>query len=302
MKTNNSVLFCLLVLFFLSTSANKANGSEPRGGIDWIGGFISGTGFGTAAPSGNRTMDRIQAMRAAEIGAYRALSETINGVRIDTEKTMHDVMADSLTKSRVEGLIRGAEKVSSELTWEGDTPQAMVELRVCINSNAPQCKSQQSITSVLSEKEIMSGATLEEFQAHSSMAPFFELPLPTATHNPQKPVTGLVLQLSQRGNYERSLFPVVVTLGEENIPLRVYSAKRVKPDVIRTFGVVRYTDSVESAIKDERIGENPVVVKVAFVEKNCIYFIDKFNAKLIEESTRYGNDYLSDAKVIIAEK
>ena len=117
-----------------------------------------------------------------------------------------------------------------------------------------------------------------------------------------RPVTGLILRLSPLVAFERSIFPVIVTIGEEGKKLCVYSAKTVKPEVIRTFGVVRYADTVEDALKDSRLGNNAMVIEGSSVMRDNNFVIGTEGARLIRESTRYGNDFLADAKVAIAGK
>ena len=277
---------------------------KQKDAVDWVAGSVTGTGYGTAEPSGNRTLDRIQAIRSAEISAYRALSEVINGVRIDSEKTMQDVMKDSVTKSRVEGLIRGAEKVSVDVKWEGEIPMATVVMKVCLNSNSRKCISEQSVvTALLNEDSPKAYAPkIDDFQPNISGTSVPKQGPPSTAYDSTRPVTGLILQLSPLVTFERSIFPVIVTIGEEGKKLCVYSAKNVKPEVIRTFGVIRYADTVEDALKDSRLGNNAMVIDVSSVTRENQFVIGTEGARLIRESTRYGNDYLADAKVVIAGK
>lgn len=277
---------------------------KHKGAVDWVAGSITGTGYGTAEPSGNRTLDRIQAIRAAEISAYRALSEVINGVRIDSKKTIQDVMKDSVTKSNVEGLIRGAEKVSIDVKWEGEIPLATVVMKVCLNMDSRKCISEQSVMTALLNENSPKAYTpnIDDFQPSISETSVKKKGAPWIVYDSTRPVTGVILQLSPLVAFERSIFPVIVTIGEEGKILCVYSAKNVKPDIIRTFGVVRYADTVEDALKDSRLGNNAMVIDVSSVTGENHFVIGTEGARLIRESTRYGNDYLADAKVVIAGK
>ena len=47
--------------------------------------------------------------------------------------------------------------------------------------------------------------------------------------------------------FSGQILPVVITIDDANKPFTVYSVKTVDPQTIRTYGVVRYTDSVEQA-------------------------------------------------------
>ncbi len=76
--------------------------------------------------------------------------------------------------------------------------------------------------------------------------------------------------------------------------------KSVKPPVIRSYGVVRYADDREQAKKNTYVGDNTVVVPVTDVTKENMIVIGPDAARVIRETTMHGNDYLSDAKVIVS--
>ena len=188
---------------------SSAAAEKQKGAVDWVAGSISGTGYGTANPSGNRTLDRIQAIRSAEIYAYRALSEVINGVRIDSEKTMQDVMKDSVTKSNVEGLIRGAEKVRVDVKWDGEIPMATVVIKVCLNSNSRKCISEQSVmTAILNENGPKAYAPkIDDFQPNISGTSVRKQGPPSIVYDSSRPVTGLIFQLSPLVVFEDQTSP-----------------------------------------------------------------------------------------------
>ncbi len=119
------------------------------------------------------------------------------------------------------------------------------------------------------------------------------------TYDPAKPVTGVVFDLEGRF-FERELLPVVITMAEDKSNLTVYSIKNVKPKVIRTYGVVRYADTLDLAKKNPYIGDNALVIPVEAVTKENMIVIGFEGARILKETTRHGNDYLSEAKVIVS--
>jgi hypothetical protein len=76
----------------------------------------------------------------------------------------------------------------------------------------------------------------------------------------------------------------------------------VAPQVIRTYGIVRYADSVEQARQNAHLGNNVIVVPVSGITKEDMIIIEFNAARIIRETTSHGNDYLGQAKVIIAAK
>jgi hypothetical protein len=298
----------LAAFVFLSGPVTSLGGAIelPQGKVNWEGGYVQGVGTGTARVSGNKAKDRMMAIRAAEVLAQRALAETIHGIRVDGSTTMRDAMRDYVVSSQVQGVIRGAQKVREEVIWDGDVPMATVELRICLVADAPQCRSASSLVNALpleSRKEpVFVPAVYFEDVTDAGKPegkPKETQKTGTVSYDSSRPVTGLVLELGGLC-HEKELFPVVVTRLEEGNLQTVFSARNVKPDVVRTHGVARYADSVDQALKDTRLGDNPMVVGVSEVTKENMLLVRVEGARAIRESARYGNDYLGEAKVVIA--
>lgn len=304
-----SIAVTLIVIGFIGFPADSMPGAAdpPQGKIDWNGGYIRGVGTGTARQSGNRVKDRMMAIRAAEVLAQRALAETINGIRVDGATTMGDAMKEVAVESRVQGVIRGARKVREEVEWDGNVPMATVELRICLVANAPQCRSAGSLVGALSVESRKEPAFVPAVLYEDAPDP--ERPDDetggkpkggTVSYDSSRPVTGLILRLGGGLRHEKELFPVVVTRAEDGTLRTVFSARSVKPDVVRTYGVARYANSVDLAMKDTRLGDNPLIVAVSEVTGENMLLVKVEGARAIRETTRYGNDYLGDAKVVIA--
>ena len=84
--------------------------------------------------------------------------------------------------------------------------------------------------------------------------------------------------------------------------LQFIPSRSVEPQIIRTYGVVRYADSVEQAKQNPHLGNNVMIVPVSGVTKENMIVIGFDVARIIRETTSHGNDYLKNAKVIIAAK
>ena len=297
-------LAALVSFLVFGTAAIPGNLPAPEGSVDWVGGHIEGVGHGTAQPSGNRPTDRLKAIRAAEVLAQRALAETIHGVRVDGETSMGDAVKRYVLESRVQGLVRGARKVEEKVTWDGDIPFATVMLRVCLAEGGKECRGVSSLVGILPAAERKEPAYVPavEFGDGPPGGNGGEKAAPgdgKLSYDSSRQVTGLVLDLRSTGHV-RELFPVLATIGEKGALETVFSAKRVRPEVIRTHGVARYADSVSQARGNPLVGDNPLVVAVAEVTQENLLVIRKEAARVIRETTRYGNDYLANAKVIIA--
>ena len=277
------------------------------------GGYVTGIGYGTADPGGHKIQDRLNAMRAAEVGAQWALVEIIKGVRIDSQTSVENmIVKEDIIRSRVQGMIKGAHIVKRNIEWQDNVPLATVEMRICFSSSTGDCKSSQSLMAALnletknvppyvppqitySPESVPSGT--KDFP----LKPPQESALPKAKpplYDSSRQVTGVVFHLEGR-SFERELLPVIVTEKENKELATVYSVKAVNPSVIRTYGVVRYADSIDQAKKIAYLGDNIMVVPVVNVTKDNMIVISTEAARAIRETIRYDNNYLSNAKVAI---
>ncbi len=303
--TRRIIFFAGIIVVALSVClAHNLSAQEMKSGeINWVNGYISAVGNGTADPSGNKVKDRLKSLRAAELVAQRTLLETLKGVRIDSTTTVENLMLkEDIINSRVEGVIRGAQIVKREVKWEENVPLATVEMRVCLSMNVGGCSMDSSLITALnighrSEPRYVPGDRLTPQTI--PIAPPPTPPPKSIKYDSSKPVTGVIFTLEGRP-FERQLLPVIITVTGENKRITVYSVKNVTPKVIRSFGVVRYADNEDQAKKNPYIGENVVVIPVDDVTKENMIVIGPDGVRAIRETTMHGNNYLSDAKVVIS--
>lgn len=312
MRHHNLINFILTCAVIVATAVSTLAADDfGKGAINWTDGYIDAVGYGTAQPTGHKGKDRINARRVAEVVAQRTLLETIKGVRIDSMTTVENSMlSEDVIKSRVEGIIKGAQTIEEKIEWEGNSPVFMVRMRICLNGGLIECKGNSLVSALNLEKRedppfvpktrlnrIVPGdqhrlpakpSSDTEVQSGSGRSYARDL---------TKPVTGMVLTLEGR-YFERSLLPVVVTKMNDEM-VTVYSAKIVKPSVIRTFGAVRYAETVDNAVKISHLGGNVLVVPVADITKDNLIIISAQDAATIKETLAHGNNYLGDAKVVI---
>lgn len=300
MKYKLLVAFIFLIFFNLTFTTATIAQEKTEGKVNWVDGYIKAVGVGTATPSGNRVKDELKAVRAATILGQRALLETVKGVKIDSQKKIENKMAqEGAVNTRIEGTIQGAEIVRQNVRWEGERPVATVELRICL-AGFGACKSENSIMNVLALDQ-----TSEQSDAPSRRLADLELKQKNIPQEPKdvvydssRPVTGIIFNL-QGIFFERVILPVIITIGDDKAPLTVYSVKTVDPQVVRTYGTTRYFDSVDQAIQNRYLGDNVIIVPVSDVTKENMIVIGYHIARIIRETTRYGNDYLRSAKVFI---
>ncbi|MCX8110310.1 MAG: hypothetical protein N3D15_03555 [Syntrophorhabdaceae bacterium] len=308
MRYKLSMMFVFISVVFFFVSPNAFSQEIKPGTINWDEGYISAIGTGTATPSGNRVKDQMAAMRVAEVMAQRSLLEAVKDVRIDSNtKVVNMILKEDVINSRIEGTIRGAQVVKRDLRWENDVPIATVEMKICMSNNVGGCNTGKSLISALdiNHKNEPNVAPPDRFIIISETPggmPKTDVGVAKPKgimYDSSRPVTGVIFDLEGRF-FEKQLLPVVITTGEGNKQFTVYSVKTVNPKIIRTYGVVRYADSLEKAKKIDYIGNNPLIVPVSDVTKDYVIVISQEGARLIRETTMHGNNYLGDAKVVIS--
>ena len=294
----------LMAIFYISTLCQQAIAQGKRDGqVNWAEGYITAVGEGTATPSGNKAKDQLRAVRAATILAQRALLETVKELKIDSQtKVQNKMVQEDVINTRIEGTIQGAEIVKQNVRWEGEAPIAKVEMRICLGGFGV-CKSEKSIVNALGLDQKDEPALVPQ-QRLNDIVLKQETVIPKTQdiiYDKSKPVTGIIFNL-QGLFFERVILPVVITIGDENKTFTVYSVKSVEPQIIRTHGVVRYADSIEQAKQNPHLGDNTMIVPATGVTKENMIIIGIDAARLIRETTSYGNDYLKNAKVAITAK
>ena len=295
--TLSATVICFLGIFVQTTNTQE----KKSGQINWVEGYISARGEGTATPSGNRMKDQLRAVRAATILAQRALLEITKDLRINSEtKVENRMVKDDVINSRIEGTIRGSEIVKQDVRWEGETPIATVEVRICL-SGLGGCKSEKSIISALDldQKSEQTNAPSQRLNDIVINQETVAQKVQDVIYDSSRPVTGIIFNLKGL-SFERVILPVMITIGDGNKLFTVYSVKSVEPRVIRTYGVVRYADSVEQARQNPHLGDNVIIVPVSGITKENMIMIELDVARVIRETISHGNDYLKAAKVMIA--
>jgi hypothetical protein len=293
-------LACLVALFL--APADLAAQDSGTGEINWVKGYVSAVGHG-AAVRGSLAQARPLARRAAVSDAQRNLLELMKGVKIDSTTTVENfVVSSDLIRSHVDGVVKGAHVVRGSEKYEPQPDGSLLvtlEMRICITGNCGASRS--SLVQALGVDRLKPPAYVPPPAPPLPPAPPAATPPPkTYSCDLTKPVTGLVINLEGLP-FERVLLPVVIVEDKESGLLTIYSAKNVKPAVVRTFGVVRYADTVDQALKaNPQIGSNVLVLPASSITKENMVVLRTADRRTIFETTCHGNDYLAEAKVVIA--
>lgn len=297
--------YCTTVLVLIFFFVLPSHAQEITAGkIDWIKGYIIGYGHGTADPGMNKAMAQLSAFEVAKIDAMKNLLEVVRGVRIDAQTRVEDFMVkESVINAQVSGVIMGARIIKTETKWIEGVPLTTVGMRLCMSAEGEGCSPVNSLTGALDLTKLNESDRIPSADYAGSVfgsgnqekAPPDEI---YYKYDSTKSVTGVIFSL-QGLRYQREILPVVAVKKDDKV-LHVYSVKLVKPKIVRTYGIVRYADTLDHAGKIEKIGDNVLIVPVQAISENKTLVINSIGARLIYDTTRQGNDYLSKAKVVIS--
>ncbi|MEN6374122.1 MAG: hypothetical protein ABFD75_04970 [Smithella sp.] len=297
------LISCILAIIILVCLCSEvvSQDAAQNNAVNWVDGYVSAVGEATATPSGNKIKDEMRAVRAATILGQRALLETLKGVRIDSHTKVENlILQNDSVNADVSGMIQSARIAGQSVRWRGEMPVAKVELRICLGGYGV-CAAEKSIVNVLGlgHKNEQSGTPDRRLDDFSIKREKITSGSKDITYDLTMPVTGIVFNL-QGINYERVILPVIITTDNENKFYTVYSVKSVEPRVIRTYGVVRYANTVDQARRNPYLGGNVLVVPVYDVTKDNMIIVEPHIAKIIQETTCHGNNYFKDAKIVIS--
>lgn len=260
-------LLCLLAPFVLFAQYVE---QAPGGGmVDWTNLVIREVGIGAPNPNLPIAAQRAGAIEAAKRVALRNLLERVKGVNVNSEVTVENAMVSSdVIRTRVEGTVRNFKVVDVRYKSDG---------------------------SVEVEVEVPLSGFYEVFLPEQTVAPGAALPEGGQLPSINTVYTGLIVDARGLGVHP-ALAPKI--LDEEG--REVYGTGEITREYALEYGVVGYEKDLNRARANERVKNNPLVVKAIGVQgKNKTdVVISKRNADLIRAAARNMN-FLQQCKVMI---
>lgn len=244
-------LLMAIILFAVSGKADAA----PNWNTNTI--QVTGTGVGDPARSVSPAHLSMQARRAAMADAYRQLAEIVNGVQVDAETTVEQMMLTSdVVRTRISAVIRGA-VVISEGELSGGGYSVTMELPLFGGQGG------------LAETVIERPTYIEPFPAP---APDYQPPTrPSYGGN----YTGLIVDCRGLGTLNPVMSPVIKKVGGQ----KIYGHKNLDYDRIIREGMATYAQDMSQA---GRAGSNPLIVHaVALDDLNANPVLSAEDADLV---------------------
>lgn len=226
---------------------------QQKATIDWTKGAesdIVAVGVGYPPENvGNR--GNVLARRAAIVDAYRLLAETIQGVQVDSETTVENLVLQSdVVKARVAALVKGARVIEEGANEDGSY---FVKVRVPMfgvgksvaNTVLPEVTKDIVPVPVPKVDETKTHLTKEEVKEVKSVT-----------------YTGVIVDASGLG-LEATFSPVIYDVNGRAI----YGMANIDKDFAISKGMVEYSIDLQTATNGAtRAGANPLVVKATTVK------------------------------------
>lgn len=252
-----------------SDSWGKKSGHPGAGELDWTTGIIQSTGIGVVNPKAvNVGQARAGCIMAATRYAQRNLLEMTQGVNIDSETTVEDFMLTSdVIKTHVAGTLRGAYPVGQPVYKADGSCEVTYAMKIT-----------GALANAILPPANTFGGSMDD--------------VPTG---PKKVYTGLIIDASGLGAVPAMSPKIIDENGDE-----VYGAGFVNRDFAVEQGVVGYSRNVDQARENDRIGDNPLVlrgIKVSGSKKADVIVSNEDAAKLHDPSS--DASFLKECRVVI---
>ena len=257
-----------IILFAVSGRADAAT--------DWNTNKIQVTGMGVPNPRMATTPAHaaMMARRAAIADAYRQLAEAVNGVQVDSETTVEQMMLTSdVVRTKITATIHGAQIVS-EGELAGGGYSVTMELALFGANNS------------IAETVLERPAYVEPFPAP---APDYRPPAPPPTAQSSRGYTGLVIDCRSVGQINFVMSPVIKNSNGQ----KIYGHKNLDYDRVIVEGMASYAQDMSQA---SRAGSHPLVVKAVRLDDlnaNPVVSMDDADLILYENSQSHFLDNIA---------
>ena len=248
-----------------------------NGSVNYADRTITAIGIGFIPENAiNAGQARRSALRISKQDALRNLIEIVNGVVVTSETTVSGAMFDDEIKTKVKGVIRGAERVGDPKYLSDTSVEVTYQVKM------------SGISEVLIPPAIIS-AVLENTGTEKKS-------VINKTIDPSSgDITGIIIDA--KGLKVRPALAPKVIDKDGGI---VYGPGDYSREYAVTQGVVGYSKTIESATKDSRVEGNPLVIKATGVsgQNSTDVIIGNDDIKRVGlANTSYG--VLKDCRVII---
>lgn len=297
LKSLVSVTILLLILTGITMAQYVNQNVGEAGSIDWSSQVVRATGIGAPNPNLPQAAQRASAIEAAKRVALRNLLETIQGMSINSETTVRNAMMENdVINTRVQGVVRGFTVVDTKYMSTGD-------IDVTVEMPITGALSDVLLPQQMGGTPISAGAAVPQGQLWPANRPVPEGYVLIAPASPGQTTTssagggvytGLVIDAKGLGIRPAMAPKIVDESGQE-----IYGSKYVSRDWAVKIGMVGYDKDVTRAKSNDRVTNNPLIVKglKASGANKADIVVSNNDAALIRNTTANQN-FLDKCKVM----
>ncbi|MBU1356301.1 MAG: hypothetical protein KJ620_07005 [Candidatus Edwardsbacteria bacterium] len=207
---------------------------QGAGMVDWTTQAVQATGIGGINPKLPPSVQRKNALRAAQLDAMRNMMETLNGVLLTSETTVENaMMVSDIIKTKVEGIVRNF-RFTSKPRYMSDG-SVEIDMEMLLYGKV--------------------GDALYPEQMGGKTPTYANLPSDFNSQEPET-YTGLIIDASGTDAVPAMVPNVLDEAGEG-----IYGQEFVPREAAVKNGVAIYAKSVEEARRNvERVGTNPLII------------------------------------------
>lgn len=269
---NLSTALVLLILVPVLVNAQGVTETVGQSGVvDWSSQIVRSTGIGGVNPNLPPTAQRAGAIEAAKLAALRNLLATVQGLTLDSETTVRNFMLENdVINTKVRGVVRGYTIVDTKYMSSGD-----IEVTIEV-----------PITGVLMDVVLPLNTGQNLAADYSNLT------------RPAQPATGAYtgLIVDARGlGIRPAMAPKLLDENNEEI----YGSRFVSREWAVKIGMVGYDKDISKARSNDRVADNPLVVKAikAAGANKADVVVSNDVAEAIRTAAQSGN-FLDKCKVM----
>jgi len=258
------MLIALVAMPCLAQTVTQQVGTA--GSIDWSNQILRSTGVGSPNPNMPETAQRAGALEAAKRVALRNLLETVKGMSLDSETTVRNFMVENdVIVTRVSGILRNFTVVDTKYMSTGDI-EVTIEMPMSgalADALLPQPSGASLGPVTPASAQAVCPTCGQPWPAGRPLPSGGTTPAHSAAPAPQGnsgAYTGLVID-AKGLNLRPAMSPKILDESGEEI----YGSKNVSREWAVQIGMVGYDKDVNRARSDERVTDNPLVVKAVKV-------------------------------------
>ncbi len=249
------------VVAILAASMAFAQYTQPigdNGSVDWSQQKIKATGIGAPNPNSPPGAQRAGAITAAKSDALRNLLATVRGMFLTSETTVNNAIVENdVIKTRVEGFLRGFTVIDTRYMSDQSVE---VDVEAPLSGIADAVLPQAFGGGRLISTQPVCPMCGQSWPQGKAVPPGVQLVNPTGGQTPASSTggafTGLVIDAKGLGVMPAMAPKVVNESGEE-----VYGSKYVSRDFAVKQGMVGYDKDVNAARNNQRVTNNPLILK-----------------------------------------